>query len=196
MGFYSLFAIIVILGFVIFVVLQQMGPTKNKRTIDSSIGLLDERLGGNRPAYKPQEQLFEEFKEACTDSMYLSRMAEDILRHCGMEPNHLQVHAEENLDIEEAAGLYSYGNGWSMITIKVSKYARYNVILAVLIHECMHYFLGHSGIRFPETQENEILTDTTTVYMGFYEYMYHGSVMVGYLRDSEFRYVKHILEKK
>ncbi|MCR5127239.1 MAG: hypothetical protein K6B69_03955 [Lachnospiraceae bacterium] len=196
MGFYSLFAIIVILGFVIFVVIQQMGPTKNKRTIDSSIGLLDERLGGNRPAYKPQEQLFEEFKEACTDSVYLSRMAEDILRHCGMEPNHLQVHAEENLDIEGAAGLYSHGNGWSMITIKVSKYARYNVILAVLIHECMHYFLEHSGIRFPETQENEILTDTTTVYMGFYEYMYHGSVMVGYLRDSEFRYVKHILEKK
>ncbi len=53
----------------------------------------------------------------------------------------------------------------------------------------MHYFLFHSGLRFEERYANEILTDTATVYMGFYEYMYDGYLMVGYLRDSELKYV-------
>jgi len=196
MGFYGLFSIILILGFVFFVVLQQSGPTKNKSTIDSSIELLEQRLGKHRPDFKPDRRLYEAFQAECTDAGYLSRMAADILRHCGMEPYNLEVRAEEELDRTDAAGTYSYQNGKSVITIKVSTYARYNVVLAVLIHECMHYFLGRSGIRYSVTEDNEILTDTATVYMGFYEYMYHGSIMVGYLRESEFRYVKHVLEDR
>lgn len=196
MGFYGLFTIIVMMGFVFFVVIRQMGPTANKSTIDSSIALLDERLGGRRSEFHPDERLYEIFQADCTDPDILKCMATEILRHCGMEPNRLEVYAEEDLQVESAAGLYSYRDGVSVITIRVSKYARYNMILAVLIHECMHYFLGHAGIGYPDTQDNEILTDTTTVYMGFYEYMYHGSVMVGYLRDSEFRYVNRVLQDK
>ena len=196
MSFYGLFTIIVMMGFVFFVVMRQMGPTANKSTIDSSIELLDERLGGKRSEFHPDERLYEIFQSDCTDPDILKCMATEILRHCGMEPNQLEVRAEEDLQVESAAGLYSYQNGMSMITIRVSKYARYNMILAVLIHECMHYFLRHSGIGYSDTQANEILTDTTTVYMGFYEYMYQGSVMVGYLRDSEFRYVNNVLQGK
>lgn len=201
MSFYGLFTIIVIMGFVFFVVIRQMGPTANKSTIDSSISLLEERLGGSRSEFHPDARLYEIFQADCTDPDILKCMATEILRHCGMEPNRLEVYAEEvnegeALQGESAAGWYSYQDGVSRIAIKVSKYARYNQILAVLIHECMHYFLRHSGIGYPDTQDNEILTDTTTVYMGFYEYMYHGSVMVGYLRDSEFRYVHRVLQDK
>ena len=195
MGFYTLFSIIIMLGFVLFVVMRQMGPTANKGIIDSSITLLEERLGRKRSPYHPEPRLYEAFQQDCTDPALLSRLATDILQHCGMEPKDLQVYAEEDLQIENAAGLYSYQNGVSVITIRVSRYARYNMIMAVLIHECMHYFLRHSAIGYSETQDNEILTDTATVYMGFYDYMYHGSVMVGYLRDSEFRYVYNTLRE-
>jgi hypothetical protein len=39
-------------------------------------------------------------------------------------------------------------------------------IAAVLAHEVTHIFLHRHGIRFPDTLENEILTDTAAVYLG------------------------------
>ncbi len=193
--FYTLFSIIIIVGFVIFMVARQMGPTANKRAIDDSIELLERRLAGARASYVPKPEIYREFKEDCTDPYRLRNMAYDILAHCGMNASGLELRSQEVLDSEGAAGTYSHQNGISTITIRVSRYARDNVVLAVLIHECMHYFLRHSGIAFSDTHENEILTDTATVYMGFFEYMYHGYIMVGYLRDSELLYVKKALEK-
>ena len=191
---YTLFTVIIILGSIIFVVRRLMGPTANKRVIDESIALLQRRLSGARGAYVPASGIYEAFKEDCTDPYNLRNMAYDILSHCGMTASGLELRSQEVLDSEGAAGTYSHQNGISTITIRVSRYARDNVVLAVLIHECMHYFLRHSGISFSDTHENEILTDTATVYMGFFEYMYHGYIMVGYLRDSELLYVKKALE--
>jgi hypothetical protein len=39
-------------------------------------------------------------------------------------------------------------------------------IPAILAHELTHVFLHRAGLRFPITHDNEILTDTTAVYMG------------------------------
>jgi hypothetical protein len=39
-------------------------------------------------------------------------------------------------------------------------------IAAVLAHEITHVFLHRHGIRFPDTLENELLTDTAAVYLG------------------------------
>jgi hypothetical protein len=39
-------------------------------------------------------------------------------------------------------------------------------IAAVLAHEVTHVFLHRHGIRFPDTLENELLTDTAAVYLG------------------------------
>ena len=48
-----------------------------------------------------------------------------------------------------------------------SKYLNdFQDIPAVLAHEITHVFLHRHGIRFPDTFENEILTDTTAVYLG------------------------------
>ncbi|MBR5421859.1 MAG: hypothetical protein IK115_12000 [Lachnospiraceae bacterium] len=188
--FYTLFTIIVLMGFVFFVILRQLGPTQNKRIIDDSIELLERKLGGARGAYVPESRRFEAFQGNCTDPELLRYMAEDILAHCGIVPADLAVETCEEEMGEHPAGTYSHRDGVSTIRIRVSRYARYNVVLAVLIHECMHYYLRHSGIGFSETRDNEILTDTATIYMGFYEYIYHGYIMVGYLRDSEIMYVK------
>jgi len=38
---------------------------------------------------------------------------------------------------------------------------------AVMAHEIAHIFLHRMGIRFNDTQQNEILTDTTAIYLGF-----------------------------
>lgn len=38
---------------------------------------------------------------------------------------------------------------------------------AILAHEVAHIFLHRCGVRFPDEFENEVLTDTTAVYVGF-----------------------------
>ena len=40
-------------------------------------------------------------------------------------------------------------------------------IAAVLAHEVAHIFLHRCGVRFPVEFENEVLTDTTAIYVGF-----------------------------
>ena len=40
-------------------------------------------------------------------------------------------------------------------------------IAAILAHEVAHIFLHRCGVRFPDEFENEVLTDTTAVYVGF-----------------------------
>jgi len=41
------------------------------------------------------------------------------------------------------------------------------VVAAILAHEVAHIFLHRCGVRFTDTFENEVLTDTTAVYVGF-----------------------------
>lgn len=78
-------------------------------------------------------------------------------------------------------------------------------IAAVLAHEIAHIFLHRNKIHFPNTFENEILTDTTAVYLGFghtilnaaterESYPSHNTVQThthhfGYLSLNEFGYL-------
>ena len=189
----TIIKILAIVIFIIVIILNSLGPTINRSAIDDSISLLSERLPDRRPEYVPDAAYYDAFKENCTDPELLTMMAYDILMHCGMKPENLRVVAKTKTDIRRAAGTYSSDGHNSLITIQVTPTSRANIIFSVLIHECMHYFLFHSGIRFEKTYKNEILTDTATVYMGFYKYMYDGYIMVGYLRESELKYVNEKL---
>jgi hypothetical protein len=52
----------------------------------------------------------------------------------------------------------------------VDVHSRYKInhrdIAAILAHEITHVFLHRHGIGFPNTEEDEILTDTTSVFLG------------------------------
>ena len=178
---------------VIIIVLHALGPTKNKATIDESIRALREHFPKRPPDHRPDPDLFAAFANDCTNTMLLTGLAREILRHCGMRPENLTVTTKHEAVYHHAAGTYSSDGMHSTITIHVTPNARYNVIYSVLIHECMHYFLFRSGLRFEDVYQNEILTDTAAVYMGFFSFMYNGYVMVGYLRDSDLKYINERL---
>jgi hypothetical protein len=142
--------------------------------------------------YKAPDELMSRLKKNMRDEEVLNELAKDIATFCNVDPSKMNIKVQN--DLIEAAGTYNTED--NEINISFANTRTPSEVLAVLIHECMHYFLGRSGIRYSVTEDNEILTDTATIYMGFYEYMYHGSIMVGYLRESEFRYVKHVLEDR
>ncbi|MCR5251934.1 MAG: hypothetical protein K6E50_15175 [Lachnospiraceae bacterium] len=186
--------IVVLAAFVLVIILRTMGPTKNKAAIDRSLEYLGERLTPPKRPYVPDPLLYERFKADCTDPGLLAELASGIVRHCGMEPRNLRVVTVSDRELQDAAGTYRSDGENSLISIRVTPSSRPNILHSVLIHECMHYFLFRSGIRREERRENEILTDVATVYMGFYQYMFDGYIMVGYLRDSELKYVKEKMD--
>lgn len=67
---------------------------------------------------------------------------------------------------------------------------------AALAHEVMHVYLHRLGLAFPDTRDNEILTDTATTYLGAgwllldaFRQDQLSSQKLGYLTPEEFGYV-------
>lgn len=75
---------------------------------------------------------------------------------------------------KNTAGLYQKSRSEKRITLYYdSRYDAENVI-AVVLHEVTHHFLGWKDIVLPETRENERMTDAAAVLLGFGEYMISG----------------------
>jgi len=161
----------------------------SREEIDDSIAYLRDKRPITRRKYQPDERLWEKYQKHFWEEPVLTEMAGDILRHLGI-PNNPPVYVVDDME-GNAAGKY-YGNA---IEIKIQRYTRPNEVFAVLIHECMHYYLRLTGLGFPDVHKNEILTDTATIYFGFYDYIYSGYIHVGYINESEIRYINDVLNQ-
>ena len=146
--------ILAIVIFIIIIILRSLGPTKNRTAIDESIRMLSERLPDRQPEYIPDPAIFDAFKEDCTNPELLTALAYRILMHCGKRPENLRVVTKTDMELRRTAGTYSRDGQNSLITIQITPSSRANIIFSVLIHECMHYFLFHSGIRYDDTYKN------------------------------------------
>ena len=66
-------------------------------------------------------------------------------------------------------------------------------VTAILAHEIAHIFLHRCGVRFPDEFENEVLTDTTAVYLGFGPVIMNAATETrhfGYLTLEGFGYIQ------
>lgn len=167
---------------------------KSREIIDRSIALLSERLGPPLPDYVMEEKLYGSYLEHFREDEALTVAATDILRHCGLSDCRVRVHGEEELS-PQVAGNYHSAGGFGIIHLRIDRYTRPEVALAVLIHECMHYFLHQKGIGFPETFENEVLTDTAMIYLGFFPYIDRGYINVGYISYDAILRIRKKLEE-
>ena len=77
--------------------------------------------------------------------------------------------SEDNL-----AGQYSSGAYNKTITIKFRKYYSPVNILAILSHECTHYFMEHHKLNWNDTELNEQRTDVIANLIGFNAIMRRG----------------------
>lgn len=103
------------------------------------------------------------------------------------------------------AGVYTSYQVNSRITINIEDYYPLNTIIAITCHECMHHFLRQKHIGFSDTMQNEILTDTATIYMGMGAYLQKGYapitleidstrrriITVGYIKPNEIKAAHH-----
>ena len=191
---YRFLTIIVFVAAVACLVYYTQFMVRHKAEIDESIEYLRQNRPISRRAYLPNENVYEDFKNNFWDERCLSAMAGDILRHLGLPNSHVPVYVVESME-GKAVGLYKQSGSGSSIEINISQFAVSNEVLAVLIHETMHYYLRMTGLGFPDTLKNEILTDTATIYFGFYNYIYDGYLHAGYIRYSEIKYIEKVLCK-
>lgn len=195
----SIIKAIVIIIFMIWLIKQHFrGPKikkKNKNIYKMCVDKLQSRIKRPNKQYIPSRDIYARFRKCNTDELALTALATDILKHCGYKPAALYVYVvEKNLN-EHIAGQYSIKGNTSTIKICIHPTITEREILAILIHECMHFFLRCRGITMLYTQENEYLTDIAAVYMGFYDYMKKGYGRVGYLKMHELAYVNRIIKK-
>ena len=121
-------------------------------------------------------------------------MARDILDHCQKQPWDITVSTVDSLG-SHTAGQYVRKGGKGEIIIRTGNNAYDNIILSVLIHECMHHFLRTIDLGFEDTHKNEVLTDTTALYLGFSKYMNRGYIGVGYLSYRELLFAEKMISE-
>lgn len=183
---------------IIFIVCRRYSGRRGKNNKNGDIYILcinKLKAKVKRPTteYIPDSNIYHRFQNNCFDDMALTALATDILKHCGFRPAALYVTVVENNSDDNIAGQYQIRGHQSRIEIQQLPNMNEQEVLAVLIHECMHFFLRCRGITMPDTQSNEYLTDITGVYMGFYNAMRAGYWRVGYLSRSDLIYVKSII---
>jgi hypothetical protein len=110
------------------------------------------------------------------------------------------------LPVAGAAGLFRVVDGWVRIEVDPFLARDFRVAAAILAHETAHYVLEYNGIRRPDTQANERLTDIAMFVLGFGQVFLNGYRVqsgvayrpghrLGYLTDSEYEFlIKHVTQ--
>ena len=141
--------------------------------------------------YKVPEELHKRIKADKRDEEALNLLAKDIVSFCDVDCTDLIVTNQS--DLVEAAGIYSSES--NEIRISLSNTRTADEVIAVLIHECMHYILRQKRLWLENTMKNEYLTDIACLFYGFDEYINKGYVLVGYLKRNEIRYIKELIRE-
>ncbi len=94
----------------------------------------------------------------------IQRAASTIVHHFGLLLASIVVLFVRDLGCAARISVQSDGTGFIEMDNEFRE-ARQHAV-AVLAHEIAHLFLAHAGLRYPSTHDNEVLTDTTSIYLG------------------------------
>lgn len=162
-----------------------------KELFEGLIGYLKEN--GEKPLaeFIIKEEYLERLKKNLRDEEVLNQIARDVVLNCHVFPGRLNVQYQNSL--VESAG--TFNPQIDEINISVSNTLTIDEVLAVLIHECMHYILKEKELWLEDERENEFLTDLACLFYGFTDQINKGYIMVGYLKRNEIRYIKKLIKK-
>lgn len=145
-----------------------------------------------KPIYNFPNALYKRFKKDIRNEESLNLLAKSIVSYCGVDSSKLKV--KVNNELISAAG--TFNRNTNVINISLVNTRFIDEVLAVLIHECMHYVLREKNIYYEETLKNEYLTDIACLFFGFENYINGGYIMIGYLKRNELRYVKNRINER
>ena len=141
--------------------------------------------------YKVPDELHKRIKADKRDEEALNLLAKDIVSFCDVDCTNLLISYQN--DLVEAAGIYDTETNEIVLSISNTRTA--DEVIAVLIHECMHYILRQKRLWLENRTKNEYLTDIACLFFGFDEYINKGYILVGYLKRNEIRFIKKMIRE-
>ena len=183
------------IGGVIFVLGNILGilpvGSYRKELFEGLCGYLKENGEKPHASYSINEEYMEKLRKDIRDEEVLNLIAKDVVTYCGVNVGNLAVYNQNNLVV--AAGLYNPET--DEIHISVPNTRTIDEVLAVLIHECMHYILKEKELWLEDERDNEFLTDMACLFYGFTDQINKGYIMVGYLKRNEIRYIRKLIKR-
>ncbi len=186
--------ILCFIGAIIFILSNILGiapvnPEKTELFENRLVYLYQNKEVCEKP-YKAPDELMSRLKKNMRDEEVLNELAKDIATFCNVDPSKMNIKVQN--DLIEAAGTYNTED--NEINISFANTRTPSEVLAVLIHECMHYILRQKNLWLESREENEYMTDIACLYFGFTEYINRGYILVGYLKRNEIRSIKKMIK--
>lgn len=174
---------------------------ENRRDISEHLDYLEQHLGAPLPEFRVQnfEYLFERLTYEAHDPGAVTSVTDQVLRHYRLDPSKVRIEAEflnQKAEAgEEVRGQFQNavtGYGKVRIVLKPED-SEFDTVVAIIMHECAHYFSEIHHTKLEDKKENERLTDATAIWLGAGQRMERGcfprsNVRIGYLTQDECHY--------
>ncbi len=193
---------------------------------DKSLRLLVDRMGSPLPEFSMSQEDIAFFSANYNENNGIQYVILKVFQHIKMPLTEYRVYITHYKDgtrkdafivdmdgtvsraspSDGATGNYFHSiNGTALIQISINEHYSKDNVFAIICHECMHHFLLNKQIKLGDEKENEILTDTATVFMGFGDNMIKGykpveyydamkgerrTITIGYVSTSELSRIK------
>lgn len=174
---------------------------ENRRDISEHLDYLEQHLGAPLPEFRVQnfEYFFERLTYEAHDPGAVTSVTDQVLRHYRLDPSKVRIETEfldqKREDSEEVRGQFQNavtGYGKVRIILKPED-SEFDTVVAIIMHECAHYFSEIHHTKLEDKKENERLTDATAIWLGAGQRMERGcfprsNVQIGYLTQDECHY--------
>lgn len=174
---------------------------ENRRDISEHLDYLEQHLGAPLPEFRVQnfEYFFERLTYEAHDPGAVTSVTDQVLRHYRLDPSKVRIEAEflnQKAEAgEEVRGQFQNavtGYGKVRIVLKPED-SEFDTVVAIIMHECAHYFSEIHHTKLEDKKENERLTDATAIWLGAGQRMERGcfprsNVRIGYLTQDECHY--------
>lgn len=175
--------------------------TENHRDISEHLDYLEQHFGAPLPEFRVQnfEYFFERLTYEAHDPGAVTSVTDQVLRHYRLDPSKVRIETEfldqKREDSEEVRGQFQNavtGYGKVRIILKPED-SEFDTVVAIIMHECAHYFSEIHHTKLEDKKENERLTDATAIWLGAGQRMERGcfprsNVQIGYLTQDECHY--------
>lgn len=111
----------------------------------------------------------------------LETVAHEILEHCGYRG---RIPTVRYTLLGNLTSKHTLNDNRYYLTIGTDKHPSPDVILARLIHECMHLYIYDNRMKFVGISE-ECATYMLAIHMGFYQHIVKSITQIGHLKRNE-----------
>lgn len=179
----------------------------DKEKLDHSIARLNQIFHAPFNPYQVPQQVLDILYRDPNSEYALNLLLQDIASHCRYKRTAIVLKLYPEQKNCPPGQIQKLGKTFLM-ELHMNNEENIPGVISVIVHEFCHFLLDESGISLENTLDNEILTDTASVYFGFGHIMFEGYRpsfhvkegkthwhRIGYLDVTGLKYVQQQVEQ-